>query len=548
MTKAYSYIRFSTPDQSKGDSLRRQADLSRQYAESNDLDYDESLTIKDLGISAYKSFNSKYGALGAFLEAVKKGRIEKGSYLLIESLDRLSRAAVYEAMTQFMNIINDGIVIVTLSDNMIYKAGALQERELMYSLMSMSRAHEESRMKGKRIAASWSNKRKNSNTQKLTARAPGWVKLKDDRSEFLLIEERAKIVRLIFDMTISGYGRTRIIRKLNEGKIPVFGRGVGWHESYVTKILFNRSVLGEFQPHHMVDGKRVPCGDPVADYFPAVISEADFYKAKASTQSRRLRAGPIGAKVSNLFTSIIKCAYCGSSMRFQDKGNSPKSGGKRIVCSNSIRGNGCSISRGWKYDDFEMTVLANLAELDIDEILEDDTRNAEISALKSSISETEGHKKECELSLNRITESLMTSDEPPKSFVKKANQLESKLEDLQTALRNQLNELDKAQSARKVIGQQQQDITSLLDSLRKLDGEDLIDLRTRLSQALLNLVEIIFVYAVGDNRLDGGTPPSYKIKIRNGGSQFVEQDLHDPLLESIFLRKMPEPIMLNREA
>jgi hypothetical protein len=123
--------------------------------------------------------------------------------------------------------------------------------------------------------------------------------------------------------------------------------------------------------------------------------------------------------------------------------------------------------------------------------------------------------------------------------------LEGQLEDLQTKLEKQLNELDKAQTARKVIGQQQQDITSLLDSLNNLDGEDLIDLRTRLSQALLNLVEVIFVYAVGDNRLDGGTPPSYKIKIRNGGSQFVEQDLHDPFLESIFLRKMPEPVCLS---
>jgi|GEM_PF-5511149 len=32
MTKAYSYIRFSTPEQLKGDSLRRQKEASEQYA------------------------------------------------------------------------------------------------------------------------------------------------------------------------------------------------------------------------------------------------------------------------------------------------------------------------------------------------------------------------------------------------------------------------------------------------------------------------------------------------------------------------------------
>ena len=31
--KAYSYIRFSTPEQANGDSFRRQTELSNRYAE-----------------------------------------------------------------------------------------------------------------------------------------------------------------------------------------------------------------------------------------------------------------------------------------------------------------------------------------------------------------------------------------------------------------------------------------------------------------------------------------------------------------------------------
>lgn len=30
--KAYSYLRFSTPDQMRGDSFRRQTELAREYA------------------------------------------------------------------------------------------------------------------------------------------------------------------------------------------------------------------------------------------------------------------------------------------------------------------------------------------------------------------------------------------------------------------------------------------------------------------------------------------------------------------------------------
>jgi DNA invertase Pin-like site-specific DNA recombinase len=49
---AYSYIRFSTPDQIKGDSLRRQTEASHRYAAENNLTLDETLNIRDLGVSA----------------------------------------------------------------------------------------------------------------------------------------------------------------------------------------------------------------------------------------------------------------------------------------------------------------------------------------------------------------------------------------------------------------------------------------------------------------------------------------------------------------
>jgi len=36
--KAYSYVRFSSPEQATGDSLRRQTELSEQYASQHGLD------------------------------------------------------------------------------------------------------------------------------------------------------------------------------------------------------------------------------------------------------------------------------------------------------------------------------------------------------------------------------------------------------------------------------------------------------------------------------------------------------------------------------
>ncbi len=80
MTKAYSYLRFSTPDQQQGDSFRRQVKLTKDYADQHSLELDDTLTFHDLGVSAFRSQNANTGALRLFLEAVESGAIEKGSY------------------------------------------------------------------------------------------------------------------------------------------------------------------------------------------------------------------------------------------------------------------------------------------------------------------------------------------------------------------------------------------------------------------------------------------------------------------------------------
>ncbi|MEO6847619.1 MAG: recombinase family protein, partial [Chthoniobacterales bacterium] len=40
---AYSYVRFSTLDQQKGDSMRRQVERSERYAAENGLEIDREL-------------------------------------------------------------------------------------------------------------------------------------------------------------------------------------------------------------------------------------------------------------------------------------------------------------------------------------------------------------------------------------------------------------------------------------------------------------------------------------------------------------------------
>src|SRR5262245_887480 len=106
MPIAFSYIRFSRKKQQKGESFRRQSEFAGEVCAENAWTLDQSLTLHDLGVSAFRGANAKFGALGCFLEAVRRGRVPKGSVLIIESIDRLSRNKVGEALQLFISILN----------------------------------------------------------------------------------------------------------------------------------------------------------------------------------------------------------------------------------------------------------------------------------------------------------------------------------------------------------------------------------------------------------------------------------------------------------
>jgi DNA invertase Pin-like site-specific DNA recombinase len=103
--RAYSYVRFSTPEQEKDHSLRRQVEQSEAYCQAHGLTLDDSLRLTDRGLSAFHGVHRAKGALGEFHRLVEGGEVEPGSVLLVESLDRLSWEQVLDALTQFTSLI-----------------------------------------------------------------------------------------------------------------------------------------------------------------------------------------------------------------------------------------------------------------------------------------------------------------------------------------------------------------------------------------------------------------------------------------------------------
>ena len=99
----------------------------------------------------------------------------------------------------------------------------------------------------------------------MTAKCPAWLELKNGK--FQIIKERAKVIQRIFEDSASGIGSYTIAKRLNDDKVPSFSGKPLWFESYVTKILSHRTVLGECQPHKTVNGKRIAEGEPIPNHF-----------------------------------------------------------------------------------------------------------------------------------------------------------------------------------------------------------------------------------------------------------------------------------------
>ncbi len=383
--RAYSYLRFSTPEQMKGDSFRRQLSMAQNYALRTGLDLDETLTFHDLGVSAFRGQNLAEGRLAYFREAVREGLVPQGSFLLIEQLDRLSRLTPRLARRVLEDIIEAGITVVTLNDERQYSPETLDDPiDLIVSIMTFMRANEESATKARRLTEAWSAKRATAATKPLTSLVPGWLRLDRPTSQFHLIPDRAEVVQRIFALTLTGVGQNKIAETFNREGLKPWGRAAYWQRSYIAKILGNPAVIGTMTPHLMEhDGaaKRRKALEPLEGYFPAAISSETWSDVRALQEAGAATRGrPAASGVSNILAGLAKCPVCGGAMTRVQKGTRSR---PSYVCRAAKAGAGCqykSVRCDWVEDALVRGLpprLASYEGVDLDDGLEQEIVNSD---------------------------------------------------------------------------------------------------------------------------------------------------------------------------
>jgi len=467
---------------------------------------DTSLNLADLGVSAFRGTNVATGRLGAFLQAIEKGRVQPDSYLLIENLDRLSRASIMDAFSLFARILNHGMTIVTLTDQKEYtKENCNDIGNILMSIIYMARAHDESLQKSKRLSAAWANKRiKAANGQLLTKRIPAWLTVNKHTNKIEPIPDRCELLSRIFEMSIGGRGTQAIAKQLNTECIDTWGDGIhqsrkasGWRASYIRKLLHNRAVLGEFIPHKRISGKRLP-EDVIHNYYPTVIPNDVYVEAQNATVGRRGKPG-VEASHINLFTHLLKCADCGGSIIRINKG--PRSIGPAMVCDNGRRGlSKCGYSH-WLYEEIETAILFEVQELNLAELINSTDHGTNLKTLHAQLLQIETQITDTEQRTSAILDAIETSQTKIPILTTRLDELTNMKEKMIASKEQLQKEYEMEVNRLPRIAYAQEEISNL--SARAFSTDVRYKIRTRLRElisridAYMRIKKLIIRYRIG---------------------------------------------------
>ncbi len=216
---------------------------------------------------------------------VERGRVHRGSYPVIENLDRLSPEDEIKALRLWMDLLEAGINIVRLIPETIFHHDKIEMPDIMRAIIELSRGHSESRMKSERVSKAWGQRKKRAREQgeTLTLRLPDWIELRGGKR---CIKPSVKAtIKRIFQLSARGYGSVQIERMFIREGVPAFNKSGVWTRFSICKLLGDRRLIGECQPKAYATGE--PDGEVIRDYFPAVLTEAEFYAAQCGRDGRK---------------------------------------------------------------------------------------------------------------------------------------------------------------------------------------------------------------------------------------------------------------------
>ncbi|MBC3493079.1 recombinase family protein [Pseudomonas taiwanensis] len=529
MARLISYLRMSTSEQLKGFSLERQRKLIADFAAKNGLSLDESHSIEDIGRSSF-SDDAEQKQLARFFEDLDVGKFSPGDVFALENIDRLTRRGPIDALLKVNTILSKGLKLAIISD----KEQRILEEIDVFSIITLSidasRANKESQVKSDKGLENWAFKRElaASHGVAMTAQAPAWLDtetfyLMDEtkgkqvkRRRYVLNPEKAETVKLIFELFQNGNGSLKIKNILNERNIPTFKGAEYWEPSIISKILRNPATHGFYQPKKQGTGKRdlIPAGEPIEDYFPAIVSRETFEQCQRITAANSTRKGRKGKVFTNLFTGLLKCVDCGGPVHLLNPGidkraKVPKSV-NYIVCKKGKFTRECVLKR-LRYDDFEATMLKAIQEINLADVLNE---NNPLERLIKQIRAIEARIEKNNTMLENFRVAFRESGTLPSFMIEEANNAEND----NKALEIERTELQAQMAQLNVYN------TNIDNAIEELKNNGTYETRAKINLVLHEIIKNINI----DFEL-----VEFAIIFKNGVKRFI----NDGIVQNVYITK-----------
>lgn len=456
--KCYPYVRFSSTRQEDGSTRARQNELIDAFVAKHGLEVDRHL--EDPKTSGFRGLNATEGVLGQFLQQVRLGEIEKGSYLLIENFDRLSRDKIVRSNQIFSDLLMAGIRIVILDANKIYERDNLNLGDWVNALVEFGRANAESKRKSDFSIDAWNrNREKMRSGEIVTKKVPTWLKV--ENNAFVIDAEKVERINTLFKLSLSS-GLQEATKKYNE----LYNEKLAIHQSQY--LLSNRKLIGEHSPqkiHYDENGnlKRKDEGEAISNYYPVVVDEKLFYQVQEVIKSRKPFSGRYSNQRYNVFRDLIYCKWCGGTIRYMNKGERDY-----FICTNSMTGKcvlnshfGQQSIRGKKL--FEM-FFAFTNNLNISALLEENTKADE---LKTELSKLVSQKDKLIPRIADFKEDLkrmiLQGEAIPSTYNEIVTDFESTRSNLEAAIETKTKELNKIYASEQSFeGLKENDVATII--------------------------------------------------------------------------------------
>ena len=510
-TNVIAYVRWSSKDQTKGDSKNRQIEAIHNWGKKNGYTFDTNNILIDEGLSAYKGHHKSKGKLGRLWSSLRSGEINPAETILVtESLDRLSREQPHIAVFELTDLIQRlNLELVTLIDGMVYrKTEILKNERFLMMVLKTGTANNESIVKEDRVGKAWANKRRGLGTNlHYTKKRPFWIGYDEEKKTFTKIDERVKLVRDIFNKYINGHGTAWITSWLNKNKFTPWGKQMirpreesdidintlfiwgpadRWLNTYVKKILTSIATYGAIQPHTKCNlDKRIPVGEPIENYYPPAIEKKTFELAQLIRSKRFRKTGRPSRGNGNLFPTLCRCGFCKSSMHYVSK-NFTK-GEIYLVCSKARYGGGCTYI-SYPYGGFEKNFLRHVRKIPFTQFGRGKEKLAELRSIQLD--------KEASLAgvERRIDNLVKIVEEGQTNHVKSVANRLTGLEEEKTRLLADLAQLTKEMVDLKGFDENSRTVTSLLEDDGMKEYLTNPDLRHHLKEAIGKMVKRIEVF------------------------------------------------------